>query len=225
MKFNPSQKLKLCLTGSYTKIHGRSDLFPKFETLFEKGLLHKNPRETLSLDMAINQIDRATAALYVESCDLLISKIQRHEWKFTKKTSIAYHEQSHDTLTMLLKVMDVAKESKMDTKPHCSFKKEISKTIGKAGPGNNYWKQSTHGMLAHRLYDQLFKIYKNRSDIPTDISYPCSDMRNLLNTKARDMQFVTVFEQANIVTRVQLDQRLKMQILRSRVFALTRTQS
>ena len=197
-----SQNLKLCLRKDYyTKIHGRSDLFPKFETLFEKGLLHKNPRETLSLDMAINQIDRATAALYVESCDLLISKIQRHEWKFTKKTSIAYHEQSHDTLTMLLKVMDVAKESKMDTKPHCSFKKEISKTIGKAGPGNNYWKQSTHGMLAHRLYDQLFKIYKNRSDTPTDISYPCLDMRNLLNTKARDMQFVTVFEQANIVMR------------------------
>ena len=132
---------------------GRSDLLPKFETLFEKGLLNKNPRKKRPLSFRMTDQNQLRAET--------LAKIQRHEWRFTKKTQINYEEQDTITLSLVLRVMDVALKFKKKERPHCSFKKEISRVIGKAGPGNQFWKQSIHGLLAHRLYDQLFKIYKS----------------------------------------------------------------
>ena len=148
-----------------------------------------------------------------------LSKIHDHErsgWpRFTKNTQINYEEQDTITLTRILKVMDVAKESKTKIKPHRSFMKEISKTIGPAGgvdvnktmaaarlaqslgdapdattglanatlhPGGHcLWKQSIHGMMAHRLYDQLFKIGKvknkrNKRRIESDVEACLNDV-------------------------------------------------
>ena len=173
---------------------GRGDLLPKFERSFEEGTLNKTLRKRrhLSFRMA-DQIQLRTETL---------AKIKRHEWRFTKKTQINYEEQDTITLSLVLRVMDVALKFKTKERPHCSFKKEISRVIGKAGPGNQFWKQSIHGLLAHRLYDQLFKIYKSvPRPAPSANNYPSSDVRNLLTIKAREMQFVSVFEQANIVVR------------------------
>lgn len=95
---------------------------------------------------------------------MIISHIQDHEWKFTKKTAIDYETQDLHVLRNILMIMDSAADLKDFPKPHVEFKKRINNSfLGKAGPGNEYWKANgTCGYLSHRLYDQLFKIYKKR---------------------------------------------------------------
>jgi hypothetical protein len=98
----------------------------------------------------------------------LISQIQEHGWKSNKRTVIDYGAQHIYSLKEILMVVEKATESKGSVLPHTTFKKKVNTFLGKAGPGNQYWKeQGTSGLLAHRLYDQLFKIYKKEGRMDT----------------------------------------------------------
>ena len=93
----------------------------------------------------------------------LMDELRKSEWKFNPQRRTAYHKMDIQELNETLTIMRLATSAKGFEKPHSAFKKTIknSTSLGIAGPGNLYWKEKgTFGLLAHRMYDQLFKHHK-----------------------------------------------------------------
>lgn len=95
----------------------------------------------------------------------LIKRINETGWKFNSKTKLNYEDYDSFTLSEIMFIMEIGNSCRSFNKPHTIFKKMMkTKTnLGIAGPGNAYWKKTEKGLIAHRIYDQLFKLSKKKS--------------------------------------------------------------
>ena len=95
----------------------------------------------------------------------LIKRINETGWKFNSKTKLNYEDYDSFTLSEIMFIMEIGNSCRSFNKPHTIFKKMMkTKTnLGIAGPGNAYWKITEKGLIAHRIYDQLFKLSKKKS--------------------------------------------------------------
>lgn len=102
--------------------------------------------------------------------EILINQINRSGWKFNSKSNFKYEEQNINTLEGILSIMKIATTEKVSQKPHSSFKKVVTHLLGRAGPGNAYWKKKgIQGIMAVRLYNQLVKIHKKNQEQTSSI--------------------------------------------------------
>jgi hypothetical protein len=92
----------------------------------------------------------------------LIKKIHGTGWKFNSRTKINYEDYDAFTLSEFMFIMEIGNSCRSFNKPHTVFNRMIKEKtdLGIAGPGHSYWKKEVKGLLAHRLYDQLFKLSK-----------------------------------------------------------------